>query len=285
MTPVCGLVVDGSAALRERVEDGLTVVPVRIRLGGEDYIDAGDVSQYGRFYERLRAGDVPITSTPSPGEYLAAYQRNPASRLVCLTLPARWSGMHGAATVAAGLLEQQEGVRRVTVVETETAAMTLALVARVAARLVAAGSDDRSVIGAVRRAEGAVRAYGSLATLTYVARSGRVPALVAGISNTLHVRPVFRMQRGETGRVALSRTTNGVLDALAKAAGDLAADPQRVLLFHADAEAEARRLGERLEMVLPIEGCEQIALSPIAGAYTGPGAFGFAALPANLTAA
>ena len=37
-----------------------------------------------------------------------------------------------------------------------------------------------------------------------VARSGRVPALIAGISNTLHIRPVFRMQGAETGRVALA---------------------------------------------------------------------------------
>jgi fatty acid kinase fatty acid binding subunit len=281
----CGLVVDGSAALPEDVDAGRSVVPVHTRIGDEDFLDAGDSSTYARFYERLRAGEQPITSTPSPGEYLEAFRRNPAESLVCLTIPARWSGMFGAATIAAGILEQEEGRRRVSVVETETAAVSLALVARVAADLAAEGRDAATVIDAAHRASGEVRMYGSLATLTYVARSGRVPALVAGISNTLHVRPVFRMHAGDTGRVALARTTSGVLEALEKAATEQFGDaPQQLLVFHADAPDEARQLGERLTGALRVDRCDTVALSPIAGAYTGPGAFGFAALPVHAAA-
>jgi DegV family protein with EDD domain len=275
-----GLVVDGSAALVERPERGLTVVPVRIRLGAEEFVDNGDPDTYARFYERLRAGDPPVTSTPAPGEYLDAFRRNPAASLVCLTIPARWSGMYGAATVATDLLEAEEGRRRVTVVETEAAAVSLGLVARVAAMLAARGESVAALTDAVNRAGAEVRMYGSLATLTYVARSGRVPALIAGISNTLHVRPVFRMEGSETGRVALARTTSGVLDALAKVAAEHhGAVPQQVLVFHADAASDAESLANRLGREIQLTHCDVVALSPIAGAYTGPGAFGFAALP------
>ena len=42
-----------------------------------------------RRYRRLRAGEVPATSTPSPGDYLDAYRRARAERVLCLTIPTR----------------------------------------------------------------------------------------------------------------------------------------------------------------------------------------------------
>jgi DegV family protein with EDD domain len=279
-TRACALVVDGGAALTEDPSRGVFVVPVRIGLDGADFIDAGETKSYSGFYARLRAGAVASTSTPAPGEYLDAFRRSDGAEVVCLTIPAKWSGMYDAATLAAQMLAQEEGRNRVRVVETQTAAVGLALIARVAAELCEQGEDADTVVAAIRQASDEVRMYGSLATLTYVARSGRVPALIAGISNTLHIRPVFRMQGAETGRVALARTTTGALEALQRIAIEqLDGVPQRVLLFHADAADEAAALGTRLSAVSRVASCETVALSPIAGAYTGPGAFGFAAIP------
>ncbi len=276
----CALVVDGGAALVEDLAAGVAVVPVRITLGGEDFVDCGNSQAYARFYARLRDGDVARTATPAPGEYLEAFRRSQGDSVVCITIPAKWSGMHGAATLAAELLAKEEGRRRVTVVDSRSAAVGLALVARAAAALVREGASTEAVLAEVARAGEAVRMYGSLATLTYVARSGRVPSLLAGISNTLRIRPVFRMHGAETGRVALARTPSGALDALQRVAAEqLERRAQWVLLFHADAPHEAAALGQRLDAVTRVGRCETVELSPIAGAYTGPGAFGFASVP------
>ena len=280
MTRPCALAVDGSAALAEDVGRGLAVVPLRIMIGDAEFVDDGHTDAYAGFYQELRRGGTPTTSTPSPGEYLDTFRRLDAERIVCLTIPARWSGMHRAATVAADMLAEAEGRRRVTVVETDTAIGGLALVARAAAEQCAAGADAAAVEARVRAACEDVRLYGSLATLTYVARSGRVNSLIAGISNSLHVRPVFKLRGGETGRVALTRTVSGAVDALQRVAAEqLDAVPQWILVFHADAADEAAQLAERLGAVAATRRCEVVELSPIGGAYTGPGAFGFAALP------
>ena len=285
MARPCGIAVDGSAALTEDTEHGLAVVPLRIMLGETEFIDSGDTAGYASFYDELRRGGVPATSTPSPGEYLAAFERTGAEHVVCLTLPARWSAMHGAATLAATMFAEQSGSRRATVIDTGTAIGGLALVARAVAERCAVGDDAASVIAAVDDACRRVRLFGALATLTYVARSGRVNSLIAGISNSLHVRPVFRLQAGDTGRVALTRTATGAVDALLKATDVLERSPQWVLVFHADAAAEAGQLSERLTDLVRPSRCEIVALSPVGGAYTGPGAFGFAALPLTPAAA
>jgi len=123
-----------------------------------------------------------------------------------------------------------------------------------------------------------VRMFGALEALEFVARSGRINALLAGISDSLHVRPVFRLSNGQTGRVALTRTPSGVLSALEKTARDLPGR-LRILVFHADAEPLATELEARLRQVCDVAHCEIIALDPIIGTHTGPGAVGYAALP------
>jgi DegV family protein with EDD domain len=275
------LVVDGGAALQEDLARGVVVVPQRITVGLREFVDDGNTEAYAAFYALLRGGGVTATSTPSPGEYLEAFRRCDAETVLCLTIPERWSAMHSTANLAAGMLEAEEGRRRVTVIDTGTAVAGFSLIARCAACLAETAPDAGAWTAAVRAACDQVRVYGALATLTYVARTGRVPALLAGISNTLRVRPVFRLvEGGNTGRVGLTRTTGGAIRQLERVAVDeLGPGPQWLMVFHADAPDEAAELAEHLRQAVHVVRCETLALSPIFGAHTGPGTIGFAALP------
>jgi DegV family protein with EDD domain len=275
------LVVDGAAALPEDLEHGVVVVPQRITVGGTEFVDDGSTDSYEAFYRLLRAGGVTATATPAPGLYLDAFRRSEAETVLCLTIPERWSAMHSTATLAAGMLAAEEGRRRVTVIDSGTAVAGLSLIARCAACLLQTTDEPGAWEAAVRDACTKVRVYGALATLTYVARSGRVPALLAGISNTLRVRPVFRLvEGGNTGRVGLTRTSSGVMRQLARAAVDeLGTGPQWLMVFHADAPDEAAELAARLKVSVNAVRCETLPLSPMFGAHTGPGTIGFAALP------
>jgi DegV family protein with EDD domain len=273
--------VDGGAALQEDLERGVAVVPQRITVGPREFIDDGDIEAYATFYAMLRSGGVTATSTPSPGAYLDAFRRCDAETVVCLTIPERWSGMHSTANLAAGMLETEEGRRRVTVIDTGTAVAGFSLVARCAAYLAETTPDPDAWVAAIRAACAQVRVYGALATLTYVARTGRVPTLLAGISNTLRVRPVFRLlESGNTGRVGLARTASGAIGQLERVAVDeVGAGPQWLMVFHADAPEDAAALAARLSATVHVVRCESLPLSPMFGAHTGPGTIGFAALP------
>jgi DegV family protein with EDD domain len=275
------LVVDGGAALQEDLERGVVVVPQRITVGQREFIDDGNPEGYADFYALLRGGGVTATSTPSPGTYLDAFRRSDADMILCLTIPERWSGMNSTANLAAGMLETEEGRRRVTVIDTGTAVAGFSLVARCASYLAETTPDANAWIAAVRASCERVRVYGALATLTYVARTGRVPGLLAGISNTLRIRPVFRLvEGGSTGRVGLTRTVSGAIHQLASVArAELGPGPQWLMVFHADAADDAAELALRLGEVAQVVRTEILELSPMFGAHTGPGTIGFAALP------
>jgi fatty acid kinase fatty acid binding subunit len=275
------IVVDGGAALPEDVEHGVVVVPQHITIGGTEFVDDGTAASYEDFYRLLRTGAPTATATPSPGTYLEAFRRSDAESVLCLTIPERWSGMHSTATLAADMLAAEEGTRRVTVIDSGTAVGGIALIARCAASLSETIDTAPRWEDAVRSACAQVRVYGALATLTYVARSGRVPTLLAGISNTLRVRPVFKLvDGGDTGRVGLARTVGGTIRQLERAAvDDLGSGPLWFVVFHADAPDDAAELAERLSASRHAVRCETVALSPMFGAHTGPGTIGFAALP------
>jgi DegV family protein with EDD domain len=255
----------------------VTVVELPVRIGDAD-VSAGTDEELHAFYERLRAGALPDTSTTPPGTFLHAFRRSPAQNILCLTMPASWSGMDGSARLAARMLADEEGHERVTVIDCGTAAAGLGLIARVTALLCARGAAFPAVLDRTGTAIRDVRMFGALETLEFVARSGRINSLIAGISDSLHVRPVFRLSNNQTGRVALVRTQSGVLSALEKTAREM---PGRlwVIVFHAEAGELAGQLSARLGDACDIARLEVVALDPIIGTHTGPGVVGYAALP------
>src|SRR6202035_3487661 len=110
------VVVDGGAGMEEDLDTGVLVVPQRISVGGHEFVDDGHAASYRGFYRLLRSGGTTSTATPAPGTYLEAFRRSEAETVLCLTIPERWSAMHSTATLAASMLQAEEGRRRVTVI-------------------------------------------------------------------------------------------------------------------------------------------------------------------------
>ena len=76
----CALVVDSGAVLSAGSADGVVVIPLHITIGEHTYRDGVDITA-DEFYRRLGAGEMPTTSTPSPGEYLEAFRSSDAERV------------------------------------------------------------------------------------------------------------------------------------------------------------------------------------------------------------
>ena len=277
----CALVVDSGAVIPAAPDRGIHVVPLRIVFGDRAFHDGVDITP-DEFYGRLAAGEIPTTSTPSPGEYLEAFRAADADHVVCLTIPPSLSAMHDSATLAARLLADEVPERTVDVIDTGNAAAGHGLVARAAALLCATGAEPEAVRARVRQAGREVRMYGTLSTLQHLARSGRVPSIAAGISDLIGVRPIFELRQGEARRVALVRGERRLLRSFQRVALEQLGDeavPVWLLVVHAAAPEAATRLRDALHEILSVGRSEMISLTPVMGAYTGPGMTGFAAMP------
>ena len=70
--------------LEQAQELGITLVPLRLSVNGQDYRDMIDISP-AEVYQLLRRRVIPTTASPSLGDYMAAFEAEPGP-VLCLTV-------------------------------------------------------------------------------------------------------------------------------------------------------------------------------------------------------
>jgi DegV family protein with EDD domain len=262
--------------VEQAAERGITLVPLRIGVDGRDYRDVIDIGP-SELYRLLRRGVVPTTAAPSVGDYAAAYEAAPGP-VLCLTVGGRISAMDAAARLAAEATE----TRRVEVVETQTAAGGLRLVALAAARLAGDGLKLEQLASRVREICGRVEMSGMLETVEFLARSGRVPEIARWGSSVLRVRPVVRFDAGSGRLATLVRSPLRGVEEMRKlvrqGARRQGAGPcgEGVVgtVFHGDAPELAEELERRLREDLPAAELSVSEMTAAMAIHVGPGMVG-----------
>lgn len=257
---------------------GITLVPLRVTFDGRDHRDMIDITP-AEVYRLLRDGVVPTTASPTPGDYLAAFEARPGP-VLCLTIGSTISAMEGAARLAAEDLPD----RAIEVVETGTAAGGLRIVALAAARMAAAGMELRQLAARVREICDRVEMLGMLETVEFLARSGRVPGVVSWGSSLLRVRPVIRFRQARGSLVTLVRSPRSGLAEMQRAVLDTArrqgVGPDGTGLVCNVFQADAVPLAEELAAGLRSEAAQaDLSVSEMTSAmavHVGPGVVGVA---------
>ncbi len=248
------------------------IVPMYLKLGDQVYRDGADLTPRD-FYTRLAAGEeAASTSTPSPGDFLAAFEEAGQQEVVCVTIASTMSGANHEASMAA---ERFGG--RVVVVDSKNASMGQGFVALEAARLAAQGASLDEVAARASDVADRVELLATVDTFEYLQRSGRVRKLQAYAATLLDIKPVFRFRGGEVSAVARPRTRARALarivDEAVAAIGDR---PAHLGVVHATADGDGAALSARIAERARIVDSVVVEATPVIGAHTGPGLVGAA---------
>jgi DegV family protein with EDD domain len=266
------VVTDAAASLPAAADQlGIQVVPLRIAVG----------EQVHRDHELTPAqvADIALrnevtTAAPSPGEYLRVLNSLAERDAVILTVARTMSASYHAALIAAGY----QGHRRVSVVDTETAAGGQGLVALAAARAARAGANLDEVVSAAQRVIRRVRLVAFLESLDHLARSGRVPKAATLARRALGVRALFELSSGQvrTWRPALS--LEGAISRIVAAcrAGGKGGARLHAAVLDGEAPTLAAPLTAALQRVEPGGEIYPAPFSSVMVAHTGPGLSGLA---------
>jgi len=250
-------------------------VPVPFTLNGRSHMDGVDISP-AEVYEQLAYERPFRTSAPSPGDFLKAYQEvlGQAERAICLTVPSHISTMYDSARAAANQLPDSSAVH---VVDTGTAAGGQALLDIAAARAAASGASVKQVLDLIADLSKKVRLYGLIVAPQYLARTGRVPALLPSAASALSIKPLFTIGQGKIKLTNLVRTDKAgisrMLSLMRTKAGDR---PLHVIIQHANAPEQAEQLRRRVEAGFNYAELSITEFSPIIGFATGPGSLALA---------
>ena len=189
---------------------GVEVVSLTIRFGDEEFVDRTELP-VSEFYRRLASSDVlPQTAAPAPGAFAQAFQRlrdDGASAIVCINLSSELSAtMQSAQTAASSFV----GVP-VHVLDSRSITAGLGQLVISASRLARDGADAETIVREVDALKARQRIYGTLDTLEYLKKGGRIGGAQALLGSMLSIKPLLDISLGRVEEAGKTRTRKKAL--------------------------------------------------------------------------
>lgn len=205
------IVVDSTADVTDEVRAKLSVVPLTVHFGEQEYVD-GITINHKQFYEMLVETDVlPTTSQPSPEAFAQVFRQaqEAGEQVVALTVSSKLSGTCQSAMIAAADFPDS-----VWVVETKTVAIGCGILAELAVRLKEKGLSAPEIVARLEEERENIHVIALLDTLEYLKKGGRISKTVAFAGGLLSIKPVVTIQDGEIhilGKARGSKQGNNLL--------------------------------------------------------------------------
>jgi len=250
------------------------VVPLYVRFGEESYRDYVELGPE-EFYARLRtARELPTTSQPTPGDFLAAYQDlDGYERIYSLHIAARLSGTYESARMAASELDGD----RVRAIDSGTASAAVAMLGLAIQRRLERGTTDDEINELVERYRRERGLLFTVDTLEFLQRGGRIGRAAAMAGQLLNIKPILTIADGEVLPLKRVRGNQKALQEFASRLREESEDEPglRVGIAHADAPDRIDALRALVHDVRPQAQIEHVTtLGAVIGTHSGPGCVG-----------
>jgi DegV family protein with EDD domain len=273
-TSMIALVTDSTCDLPSEwiSQYGITVVPLTIIFGDQQYLDGVDLSPR-EFYQRLSKETLrPTTSQPAPEAFLKAYQQATAagaSEILVFTISSAMSGTIESARRAA-----QEFSLPVEVIDSKNNSMGLGWQVIAAARVRESGGGREAMLAAAEQARNAMAYYITLDTIDYLARGGRIAGAARFLNSILQIKPLIyvRPETGTVGAALPARSRKNAVEGMLREFTQHTSSglPLHITVLHNDVEEEAQALAERVQRELSPQELFISIVSPVLGVHTGP---------------
>jgi DegV family protein with EDD domain len=243
---------DSSLPFELARKHNIVQVPILIQFGEESFRDAYDINNDAIFARIDRDGKLPTTAAPSPGQFVEAFKQafdSGADALLCLNISSEMSATYASARQAAEILPG----KRIEVVDTRSLAMAQGYMVLAAVDAVAHGASIEEAIAAAEDVRSRTYLFGALATLKYIAMSGRVGHLAAGMAGLLDIKPVLTLQNGKLELLEKIRTQNKAWNRAIELSVEKAAGRkiEKMAVLNVKAPEAARQFESLLRVALP----------------------------------
>lgn len=252
--PKIAIVTDTDASLPQELaaRHHIEQVPITVHFGDEVYESEVDLFEAEMFARIDKEGVLPKTAAPAPGKFAKAYTKafeSGADQVICFTVSSEVSGTFGAALAARELVPDRD----ITVVDTRSLSMGQGFQVLAAAEAAEAGASKEEIIALTQDVLGRSHFYAALATLKYLAMSGRVGHLAAGMANIFNIKPILTIRDGKLDMLEKVRTRKKAWARAIELSQEALGEQQveRMALVHSNALMEAQAFESILRESMP----------------------------------
>ena len=195
------IIVDSTADLMPEYKSRVSVVPLTVHFGEEEYID-GVTIDHKTFYEKLIESDVlPSTSQATPDAFMKEFNKakEAGEAAVVITLASKFSGTYQSAMIAAAEYED------IYVVDSSSAAMGSGILVELAFRMLDEGKNAEQIAKALEEERKKIVIVALVDTLEYLKKGGRISKTVAFAGTVLNIKPVLSVVDGEINMLGKAR--------------------------------------------------------------------------------
>lgn len=252
-------------------ELGIEIVPLSIRFGDDEFVDRRELGTE-EFWRRLGESPLlPETSAPSAGAFEQVFRSlaaEGATGIVCINLSSKLSATMQAAQVAAQTVSSDCPVE---VVDSLHVTMGLGNLCLAAARSAAGGATLEAITAEVIDRRDRTKLFGTLDTLEYLKKGGRVGNATALLGTMLAIKPVVEVRDGVVEEAGKVRTRSKALRLLVDKVKEGPVESLAVM------HGAAPDLDELLDMLDPLVPRDEIVVGqvgPVIGTHAGPRVIG-----------
>ena len=255
---------------------GITMLPLKVDLDGVSYKSGMDIDPE-EFYDLMDASPtMPITSTPSVGEFMEAYKRLAAEdpEILSIHLSSGLSATFNVAVQASELVPEA----KITLVDTLTLSAGTGWQLRAAAAMMQAGQKLEEILVTMRKIQDATSALFTLPDLKYLIAGGRISHLKGLLASLLGIKPVIMVSK-EDGKYydkVKKRSFNKAIDGITELVNKMhpAGTELVAQIVSAANPSGEEQLKASMEKVFKIEWKPTVTLGTALGAHTGRGMVG-----------
>ena len=240
------------------------IAPLTITIDDTHYVDDGTVD-IPPYLAAMKASKNPVRSAcPSPDLYAEDIRATEGDCFI-VTLSAKLSGSHNAASLGVQLAQEDMPEKKVHVFDSESASAGETYIALMIHDLIAAGKSFEQIVELVEEKIRSMHTLFVLDSLDNLVKNGRISRTVALLANVLSIRLLMSDDgHGAIKNISKARGIKGALGQMVetcrKHTEGLAAASQRLVISYCNCPERARQVRDMIREKCPAIG--EIILTP-----------------------
>lgn len=234
------------------------IAPLTITIDDTHYVDDGTVD-IPPYLAAMKASKNPVRSAcPSPDLYAEDIRATEGDCFI-VTLSAKLSGSHNAASLGVQLAQEDMPEKKVHVFDSESASAGETYIALMIHDLIAAGKSFEQIVELVEEKIRSMHTLFVLDSLDNLVKNGRISKTVALLANVLSIRLLMSDDgHGAIKNISKARGIKGALGQMVetcrKHTEGLAAASQRLVISYCNCPERARQVRDMVREKCPAIG-------------------------------